>query len=181
MNEKLLEQVQKYVDKEFFDLAPIREMEKQGARFSIGKLTYGPFPKPRKPSTWLDIIKEKLGFQIGKSEEEDSFAARLFRLIQQKQITEVDVYKKAHLDRRLFSKIRTDKEYMPSKKTVLALIIALQLNEDEADDLLHRAGYAMSCAIKEDVIVRYFIVHQQYDLFVVNEFLYYYGFKPLGD
>ena len=70
---------------------------------------------------------------------------------------------------------------MPSKRTILALIISLELNETEADDLLKRAGYAMSCTIKEDVIVRYFIVHRQYDLFTVNEFLHYYGFKPLGD
>ena len=93
----------------------------------------------------------------------------------------VGSYKKAHLDRRLFSKIRTDKDYMPSKRTILALAIALELNVTETDDLLRCAGYAMSHAGKEDVVIRYFIEHQQYDMFVINEVLYHYGFKPLSD
>ena len=94
---------------------------------------------------------------------------------------DVEVYKRAHLDRRIFSKIRNEKGYMPSKKTVMAIVFAMKLDFKEANTLLARAGYFLSDARKEDVITAYFIENQIYDLYLINEVLDYYDCPILGD
>ncbi len=107
------------------------------------------------------------------------FSVQLLKLIRAQGKTEAEVYKKASLDRRLFSKIRTNKDYSPSKATVLALIIALELSEEEAKDLLERAGYGFSRSQKGDVIIHFFIQNRIYDFFIISEVLAYYGIKML--
>ena len=101
-----------------------------------------------------------------------SFHETLFDLIRDSGMTDVEVYKRANMDRRFFSKIRSNPAYHPRKSTVLALAIALKLDLQQTSDLLSRAEYAISPGSKSDVIIRFFIERQIYDIDTINIALY---------
>ena len=110
----------------------------------------------------------------------DTFQERLLRLIDSQDLTDPEVYKKANLDRKLFSKIRSNAEYRPKKTTVLALAIALELDLAQTKDLLARAGFAFSPSSKFDLIVQYCFEKGIYDIFEVNALLFQYDQPLLG-
>lgn len=111
---------------------------------------------------------------------EETFSQRLLRMIDERGMTDSQVYTKAYVDRRHFSKIRKDINYVPNKKTVLAFTIALELSLDEAKDLLGSAGFALSRSSKMDIIVAYFLQNKIYDMFEINDVLYAYGQPVFG-
>ena len=108
---------------------------------------------------------------------DDILQEKIRKIILLKQLDEVEVYKKADVDRKLFSKIRTQPDYHPNKNTLLKLCLAMNLNTDESEGILKTAGYSLSKSLRSDLILRYCFSHKVYDVITVNEILDHYGEK----
>ena len=128
---------------------------------------------------FMDVSGKSLDEVLGSSE--DTFQQRLFKLIDESGMDDVSVYKKANIDRKVFSRIRCKEDYKPKKKTAVAFAIALELDMPEMLDLLSRAEIAFSPSNKFDLIITYFITNKVYDIYEINAALFKYGQPILGE
>lgn len=117
---------------------------------------------------------------IEDNKEEDTFQTKLFSYIDSQNLKDSDVYNKVDIDRRLFSKIRSDRLYHPKKETIILLGIALELTEEELDDLLSSASYSLPMNNTYDLIIRFCFKEKIYNLDQINEFLYDHDCKLLN-
>lgn len=118
----------------------------------------------------LDLLLKKI---------ESPFSEYLIELIEKSGKSDTEVYKKANIDRRLFSKIKTKKKYQPSKNTVIAIAISLELSLEDMNNFLKNAGYALSNASEKDIMIKYFFDRKIYDIDVLNAILYEKNLKTL--
>ena len=176
VGKELLGAVESYIDEHYVDTHPVSRRNLLEVEYqAMDSAKIAPPPAQAAPMVATPQALDNLMTHL-----DEPFNAALFRLIDAKGMTDTDVYKRANIDRKLFSKIRTGKGYIPSKRTILALAIALKLTLPETDDLLERAGYALSHSQKFDVIVEFFIVSGKYDIFEINQVLFQYDQPLLG-
>lgn len=118
---------------------------------------------------------------IDNNKDEDTFQTYLFKLIDERELKDSDVYNKVNIDRRLFSKIRSNKDYHPSKETIILFGIALELSEKEIEELLEKASYSLPMNNNFDLIIRFCFKERIYDVNTINEFLYEHNCRLLNE
>lgn len=138
------------------------------------------FPKAMKCESMMEAtcqyeedasISGDISTFIEKNKEEDTFQSKLLKWIDERNLKDSDVYNKVNIDRRLFSKIRSNKDYHPSKETIILLGLSLELSEQEIEELLESASYSLPMNNEYDLIIRFCFKKKIYDLFQINEFL----------
>lgn len=164
--------------KAFIDSTLVSKVRATNSKLSDSQ-THFEYTSLKLESPKLDHDKEKIK-EFVKKNKIKGFRDLLFKFIDDNNQVDAEVYKKALLDRRLFSKIRSNQDYHPNKKTVIALLLALKLELEQSLQLLKAAGYSLSESSVFDLVIVYCVTHKIYDLDKVNEILEEMQLTPLG-